>query len=225
MSQIRAESGTTIVTASVPEELSPIEAAIMDACNAVHEARAQGDGQTVERLGAHLSALLARYDETDAEDHPNSAWARPNQRALALSALGQTEAAIEAERIALKYADTPRRREISLGNLAERCIRLHRYDDAVAYFLNAIDVAPGSVPVMLTGAQAMFLAGHVEEADRVFQAFCGMPEQMTDDSELVAYLDHETRMREMAARMPALAELLRRRAAMLDGRLDGEVLP
>ena len=52
-----------------------------------------------------------------------------------------------------------------------------------------------------------------------------MPEQMADDSELVAYLDHETRMREMAARMPALAELLRRRAAMLDGRLDPEVLP
>lgn len=205
---------TTLVTASTPSELSPIEAAIMDTCNEVHEARSTGDDEGLQRLRDRLESLLLRYDETDGESHPNSAWARPNQRALALSALGETSRAVQAELIALKYADTPRRLEISLGNLAERYIRLGEYGASLTRFLEAIEVAPTSVPVMLTGAQAMYYAGHLDEANRIFAAFLDLPEQFEPTSELIAYLDHESRLVEMAADLPALRDLLARRAQL-----------
>lgn len=195
-------SDTTLVTSS--DELSPIEAAIMDGCNELYEARQLGDEPRSESIRDRLWALLAAYDETDGEDHPNPAWARPNQRALALSAMGEVERAIETEAIALKYADTPRRLEISLDNLADRCVRAGWYQEAVGYFLQAVEVAPTSVPVLLTGAQAMYLAGHVEEADAVFASMLDQPAMFERGSVLGAYLDCEDRLRGMATELPAL---------------------
>jgi len=206
----RQKADTTLVTSAVPAELSPLEAAIMDACNEMHEARELGDDTLTADVRARLFDLIERYDAADAEGHPNAAWARPNQRALALSAAGEVARAVEAELAALKYADTPRRREISLGNLADRCIRLGRHADAIGYFLAALQVAPGSVPVLLTGAQALYLAGHTAEADRIFAQFLARPEMLTPRSELTAYLDCETRLREMSRELPSLAELMRR---------------
>lgn len=197
----------TIVTASNPSELSPIEAAIMDACNALHEAREQGDHQTAQAFTDALFELLAKYDQTDGDDHPNPAWSRPNQRALALSAMGRVEDAVKTELIALKYADTPRRREISLGNLADRCLRLGDAELAVGYFLEAIDANPKSVPVLITGAHALFRAGHTDEADAIFRAMLQTPALLTQGSELSAYLAFDPGTRSMRARLPALEEL------------------
>ena len=193
---------TTLVTSS--DELSPIEAALMDGCNELYEARQLSDDARASVICDRLWTLLARYDETDGEDHPNPAWARPNQRALALSAMGKVEKAIETEAVALKYADTPRRLEISLDNLADRCVRVGRYDAAVEYFLQALEVAPSSVPVLLTGAQAMYLAGHIEEADAVFASMLDQPAMFERTSVLGAYLDCEDRLRTMARDLPAL---------------------
>ena len=196
---------TTLVTSS--DELSPIEAGIMDACNELHEVRSLGDASREDALGDRLWALLAEYDETDGENHPNPAWARPNQRALALSAMGDVGRAIETEALALRYADTPRRLEISLDNLADRCVRAGRYDEAVGYFLQAVEVAPTSVPVLLTGAQALYLAGHVEDADAVFASMLHEPRMFAAGSVLGAYLDCEDRLRLMAVDLPALRGL------------------
>ncbi|MBX3363618.1 MAG: hypothetical protein KF866_02525 [Phycisphaeraceae bacterium] len=200
---------TTIVTTADPEQLSLLEAAIMDGCNALHEARAAGDADAAAELHRELLALLDRYDATDGEDHPNPAWARPNQRALVRSAMGDVREAIRLEEIALRYADTPRRREISLGNLAERCIRIGEHLRAVEHFLNAWEVAPQSVPVMVTGAQALFFAGMPDEADQIFQALERRPELLSHDGELGAYLQYETRLLSMSVVLPSLARLMR----------------
>lgn len=200
-------SQTTLVTASTPTELSPIEAAIMDACNELHDARANGDGPRSDAVETVLFKLIVRYDESDGDNHPNPAWARPNQRALALSAAGRVEAAIAAEQLALKYADTPRRREISLDNLADRCMRAERYEDALGYFLEAVEIAPSSVPVLMTGAQAMYFAGMPEEANNIFAAFLDQPDQLDPRGPLAAYLDHEDRLVDMAIELPALRDL------------------
>lgn len=205
---------TTLVTAPNAADLSPLEAAIMDACNEMHEAREIGDAGLIESVRTRLFTLVDRYDAADAEDHPNAAWARPNQRALALSACGEVARAVDAELVALKYADTPRRREISLGNLADRSIRLGRYDDAVAFFLQAMEVAPNSVPILLTGAQALYLGGYGAQADAIFAQFLDRPDMLTPTSELTAYLDCETRLVAMSRDLPALAELMRRWASM-----------
>ncbi|MCA9288771.1 MAG: hypothetical protein KDA05_09320, partial [Phycisphaerales bacterium] len=101
------------------------------------------------------------------------------------------------------------RREISLGNLADRCLRLGRYEEAIEHFLAAQDVAPQSVPVMLTGAQALALAGFSDEADRIFRQFL-TAEHLRPGTELVAYLEYEPRLGELAAGLPALAELMAR---------------
>jgi len=209
MSTLRTHDAT-LVTASDPGELSPIEAAIMDACNALHEARSIDDGSRVEQITEDLFALLERYDASDGEDHPNATWARANQRALALSAMGRTSDAIRLELAALRYADTPRRRQISLGNLCERCIRDGRVDEAVVFFLEAQDESPTSLPILLTGAQALYMAGLVREADAVFATLLDRPELLRPDSELTAYLDYETRLQEMAPDLPALRLLLDR---------------
>lgn len=197
----------TIVTASNPGELSPIEAAIMDACNALHEARESGDRQTATEFTAALFELLARYDQTDGDNHPNPAWARPNQRALALSAMGRLQDAVRTELIALKYADTPRRREISLGNLADRCLRLGDAGLAVGYFLEAIEANPASVPVLITGAHALFRAGHAAEADAIFRAMLGSPGLLAEGSELSAYLAFDPGTRSMRGRLASLDAL------------------
>ncbi|MEZ6233922.1 MAG: hypothetical protein R3B68_07010 [Phycisphaerales bacterium] len=204
-----ARHSASLVTATKPAELSPLEAAIMDACNLLHEVRAAKDAARTAEVRSHLFDLLDKYDASDAENHPNPAWARANQRALAHSAAGEVEQAIVTERIALRYADTDRRREISLGNLADRCLRLGRYEEAIEHFLAAQDVAPQSVPVMLTGAQALALAGFSDEADRIFRQFL-TAEHLRPGTELVAYLEYEPRLGELAAGLPALAELMAR---------------
>ena len=205
---------TTIVTASSASELSPIEAAIMDACNALHEARDRQDLRTIRELSAQLEQLLERYDETDGENHPNPAWARANQRALALSAMGQLDQAIRLELTAIKYADTPRRIEISYGNLADRCLRLGEPDRAVEYFLDAINANPDSVPVLITGAHALYEAGYLEQADTIFQTLLDNEQLLTPCSELGAYLDCDVRTRNLSEVLPSLSLLYDKWAAM-----------
>lgn len=202
----QADKGT-IVTASNPGELSPIEAAIMDACNAMHEARERREQGRIDDLSETLFALLRKYDESDGQNHPNPAWSRPNQRGLALSAMGRIEEAVKAELVALKYADTPRRREISLGNLADRCLRLGDAELAVGYFLEAIDANPRSVPVLITGAHALFRAGHHSEADSIFRAMLESPGLLAEGSELSSYLAFDPGTRSMRGKIDALDDL------------------
>ncbi|MEM9372806.1 MAG: hypothetical protein AAGA55_04105 [Planctomycetota bacterium] len=197
----------TIVTASNPAELSPIEAAIMDACNGLHEAREQNDPDSFESLSIAANRLLDAYDRSDGENHPNSAWSRPNQRALVLSAMGRVQDAVKTELIALKYADTERRREISLGNLADRCLRLGDAELAVGYFLEAIEANPASVPVLITGASALFRAGHKSEADSIFQAMHESDGLLDAGTELSAYLAFDPNVRSMRGALPALDAL------------------
>lgn len=206
----RTQADPTLVTASDPGELSPIESAIMDACNAMHEARARADAAHAEALEDVLADLLRRYDETDGEDHPNPAWARPNQRALALSAMGRLDEAVRTEQIALRYADTDRRREISLGNIADRLLRLGRYEEAAAYFVQAWECAPTSVPVMATGVQALHAIGRWDQANAIVEALAEIDGLLHAGSELTAYLDYETRLRVIAADLPALKALVAR---------------
>lgn len=203
-------NNSSLVTSPNPDDMSPIEAAIMDGCNALHAARSDGDDDLCEQIRAELFDLLNRYDETDGEDHPNPAWSRPNQRALVHSAAGELDNAIRFEIAALKYADTDRRKEISLGNLADRCIRADRAEEAVEWFMLAQDVAPDRVPILLTGVQALWLAGFHDEADEVCSVLLDMPEQMHEGSELTAYLDYEMRLRQVALDVPSLAELFKR---------------
>lgn len=205
---------TTIVTASSADELSPIEAAIMDACNELHEARDRRDLRSIREYAVRLEELLERYDETDGEDHPNPAWARANQRALALSAMGMIDQAIRLELTALKYADTPRRIEISYGNLADRCLRLGEPDRAVEYFLDAINANPDSVPVLITGAHAMYEAGYLEQADTIFRTLLDNDQLLTPSSELGAYLDCDVRTRNLSQVLPSLSTLYDKWAAM-----------
>jgi len=201
---------TSLVTSPTPDDMSPIEAAIMDGCNALHAARHDGDEVEARRIRDELFELLARYDETDAEGHPNPAWARPNQHALVHSAAGELDEAIRLEIAALPYADTPRRKEISLGNLTDRCIRAGRYEEAVEWFMLAQEVAPDRIPILLTGLQALYLAGYTDEANEVCACLLDMPALLTEHSELTAYLDYEDRLKDMAIDLPALAELFKR---------------
>ncbi len=211
---INGQITTTIVTASSANELSPIEAAIMDCCNTLHEAHDRKDHLTIREVSVKLESLLDKYDETDGEDHPNPAWARANQRALALSAMGKIDQAIRLELIALKYADTPRREEISYGNLADRCLRLGEADRALGFFLDAINANPESVPVLITGAHSMFEAGHIEQADTIFKTFLDNPDLLTPSSELGAYLDCDVRTRNLCEHLPSLGELYTRWISM-----------
>lgn len=208
----------SLVTAADPSELSPIESAIMDVCNELHEARANNNAERIAGLCAQADTLLNKYAASNAEDHPNPAWATPNQRALVLSAAGKTRQAIDAELEALQHADTPRRREISLGNLAERCVRAGRIDEALRYFLDAADAAPQSVPVLVAGAQSMHLAGYRTEANRIFDELLNQarrqPAMLGHAGELGAYLRYEPRLRRLAPDLPALSALF----ALLDGR-------
>ena len=179
----------------------------MDCCNTLHEARDRQDMRTIREISEQLEQLLDRYDETDGEDHPNPAWARANQRALALSAMGQLDQAIRLELTALKYADTPRRQEISYGNLADRCLRLGEPDRAVEFFLDAINANPESVPVLITGAHALFEAGYNEQADTIFRTLLDNDQLLTPTSELGAYLDCDVRTRNLSEVLPSLAAL------------------
>lgn len=208
--QSQSHIKTTIVTASSHSELSPIEAAIMDCCNTLHEAQDRQDNITIREMHAQLEALLDQYDQTDGENHPNPAWARANQRALALSAMGKIDQAIRLELTALKYADTPRRLEISYGNLADRCLRVGEADRAVEFFLDAINANPESIPVLITGAHSLFEAGYIEQADTIFKTFLDNPSLMTPNSELGAYLDCDIRTRNLCEHLPSLAMLFLR---------------
>jgi tetratricopeptide (TPR) repeat protein len=205
---IPTNASTTIVTASNHKELSPIEAGIMDACNELHAARQQNDTEAIEIFTTTLFTLLDSYDATDGEDHPNPAWARANQRALAYSAMGDLERAVSLELTALKYADTPRRREISSGNLADRFIRLGDPQSAIAHFLDAHEQSPDSVPVLLTGAVALFDAGYTDQSEIIFKTILKNPALLAPDSELAAYLEIEPRTRQVAQSLESGLRLL-----------------
>lgn len=221
-------TGPTLVTTPDPADLSPIEAAIMDRCNELHESVAVGNAARTRLLRSELDDLLDRYERTGAEAHPNPDWAVPNQRALVLSAAGEIEGAIEAELEAMQHADTPRRREISAGNLAERHIRLGDYVGAISWFIEARSAAPESIPIMLTGAQALFLGGYGAQANRIFARLLQQAERdpslVSGGGELAAYLDFESRLAGMAPDLPALHELmsLRARVRAAEARQKGD---
>jgi len=207
-------STTTIVTASSSDELSPLEAAIMDACNELHASRDANDKQGTEIFTQTLHSLLDTYDATDGDNHPNPAWARANQRALANSAMGNIERAIALELAALKYADTPRRREISSGNIADRFIRLGDPSSAIAYFLDAQEENPDSIPVLLTGAVAVFEAGYTQQAEIIFKTLLNNPKLLTPHSELATYLDLDPRTQQVAQSLESGLKLLARLDSM-----------
>ncbi len=219
---LAAVNNASLVTSPEPDDMSPIEAAIMDGCNALHAARADNDDELAEQIRAELFGLLDQYDATDGEDHPNPAWSRPNQRALVHSAAGELDTAIKYEIAALPYADTDRRKEISLGNLADRCIRAGRAEEAVEWFLLAQEVAPERVPILLTGIQALWLAGFHDEAESVCRVLAEMPGLMHEQSELTAYLDFEDRLREVALDLPTLADLFRQWDSIRNARGGGQ---
>ena len=201
---------TTIVTASSSDELSSIESAIMDACNELHAARDADDQEGIEIFTQTLISLLNTYDASDGDNHPNPAWARANQRALAYSAMGKIEKAIALELTALKYADTPRRKEISSGNLADRFIRLGDPSSAVAHFLDAQEQNPDSIPVLLTGAVAIYEAGYTQQAESIFKTILNNPQLLTPNSELAAYLNFDRRTRKIAQSLDSGLKLLAR---------------
>ena len=207
-------STTTIVTASSSDELSPLEAAIMDACNELHASRDANDTQGTEIFTQTLHSLLDTYDATDGDNHPNPTWARANQRALANSAMGNIERAIALELAALKYADTPRRREISSGNIADRFIRLGDPSSAIAYFLDAQEENPDSIPVLLTGAVAVFEAGYTQQAEIIFKTLLNNPKLLTPHSELATYLDLDPRTQQVAQSLESGLKLLARLDSM-----------
>lgn len=214
-----ASQTTTVITAPNPGSMSPLEGAMMDACNELHEAVALGDEQRVHKLEATLGQLLDRYEATNAEEHPHPRWAVPHQRALFMSAAGDVAGAVIYEDLALQHAQTERQREISHGNLAERYMRLERFDDAIEHFLKARDISPKSVPIMLTGAQALYLSGFRAESDRIFKALLSMPQLLTPCSELTAYLDFESRLQIMRQDLPSLERLMHAWEA-LSGKLE-----
>ena len=79
---------------------------------------------------------------------------------------------------------------------------------AVAWFLRAEEVAPGRTPILLTGAQAPFLAGYEVEADAIFETMLSSPDLWLPGTELDAYLRYESRLLGMADRLPSLCKLL-----------------
>lgn len=208
-------SKNTIVTTDDPRRLSPIEAAIMDWCNLAHAARTRGDQEALAEICSELNTLIRKYDETDGDGHANPAWARPNQRALALSARGKIEEAVEVEMIAAKYADTDRRKEVSFGNIADRLVRLDRAEEAIEWFLKAWDAAPASVPVMMTGARAFFDAGHSDDANEVFAALGNLEDLLEPGTDLYSYLRFDDSLLDMAPHLPALDALYRKLASSM----------
>lgn len=201
---------STLVTSPNPAKMSPLEGAIMDACNRLHEAVASELETEVSQINAQLAGLLDRYEASGAEDHPQPKWAVPHHRALAMSAAGDLHQSILYEEVALNHAVTPAQLEISLGNLAERSMRVGRIEDAIDFFFQARDVSPGSVPILLTGAQALYMGGFKNDADGIFKAILGMNQQFNLGTELTAYLDYETRLQVMRRDLPSLEQVLRR---------------
>lgn len=210
------QSSTTTIITSGSDTLSPIERAIMNLSNELHAAREMHDISACGSLARQLDTLLARYDETDGEDHPNPAWARATQRALVLSAKGELRKAVSLELTAIKYADTPRRREISAGNIADRLVRLGDPEQAIAFFLDAHDQSPDSVPILLTGAVALVECGYTDQADTIFSTLLKNPELLSEDSELGAYLEFDRRARGAAQSTSSGRELLAAWDALLD---------
>ncbi|MEM9167698.1 MAG: hypothetical protein AAGB48_11845, partial [Planctomycetota bacterium] len=178
-----------------------------DACNLAHRARAIGDAAMHERARVAIADLLEQYDATDGDGHAHPAWARPNQRAMAQSALGDIEAAVRTEAVALRYADTPRRVVVSAGNIADRLIRLDRADEAIDYIVRAWNAAPTSVPVMITAARAFYLTGQPAESEAIFAELAEIASLHGPDSDLAAALRHEHGLSEMAAECPSLRSL------------------
>ncbi|MGE3108696.1 MAG: hypothetical protein AB7G11_06075 [Phycisphaerales bacterium] len=201
---------TTLITSPNPAKMSPLEGAIMDACNQMHEAVAKSDASAIKVLKGHLAELLDRYEASGAENHPQPKWAVPHHRALAASAAEDLHQSLLYEEIALEHAVTNVQKEISLGNLAERSMRTGRIEDAIEYFFRARDVAPRSVPILLTGAQALFVAGHKTESDGIFRSLLGMNEQFASGTELTAYLEYETRLQVMRRELPSLDSMLKK---------------
>jgi tetratricopeptide (TPR) repeat protein len=208
-------TNNTIVTTDDPRRLSPIEAAIMDWCNLAHAARTRGDHAELVEIGKELNTLIRKYDESDGDGHANPAWARPNQRALTLSARDMIEEAVEVEMVAAKYADTDRRKEVSYGNIADRLVRLERPEEAIEWFLKAWDAAPLSVPVMMTGARAFFDAGHNAEANDVFAALGNLEDLLEPGTDLYAYLRFDDSLLDMAPHLTALDDLYRKLASTM----------
>ncbi len=165
--------------------------------------RAQSGELTLGSFMAFQTALLMAYQ-------PMKSLASLNQALQeGLAAAQRIFAVLD---VAPSIADRPDAAplQIAAGGIRFENVSFSYGDEVPAVRDIDIEIAPGSAPILLTGAQALYLAGHTAEADRIFAEFLDHPEMLTPGSELTAYLDCESRLREMTQRLPSLAELMRR---------------
>ena len=86
---------------------------------------------------------------------------------------------------------------------------------AIAYFLDAQDERPDSIPVLLTGAVAVYEAGYVEQAEVIFNTLLNNAALLNPTSELSAYLTLDPRTRKVAESLDSGIQLLARLNRMI----------
>jgi len=158
----------------------PLHAELVRLYNAIHEAVAEGDGETCRELAQRARALLKAFEETESHKAENSAWLTKKMWAGLHVALGEFEKALAFETEGFRFAqsepDSPetaqakaRRMSVSASNIADELRRLGRAAEALPWAKLSVELWSSNTINHLVLALALYQAGLTSEADQVIE--------------------------------------------------------
>lgn len=200
-------------------KVGPIHERLLAYFNEMHEARAEGDTQTIEELEELVPQLLDEFEATECRNSPNPGWLAGKMRGGWNVARGDFDSAIEAELSGFRYADEEpsapdgndtgrnHRKSVSASNIADQLWRMGRAEKGLPWAQLSVDLWPSnSVNYLVLGITA-YHAGLKDQADQIFSNL-RQAANFKDDQDVIAKcLEFERELQNMTD-LPAVKDLL-----------------
>ncbi|HEY6249313.1 MAG TPA: hypothetical protein VI685_05100 [Candidatus Angelobacter sp.] len=185
----------------------PIHQKLLAYYNDLHNARAEGNLVTIEKLEQLVPPLIEEFERTECKATPNPSWLASKMLAGFQVARGDFQSALKFELEGYRHADEEppigdakardRRRSVSASNVADEMWRVGRAAEGLEWALLSVDLWPeNSINVLVLGICA-FHAGLKEKADEIFAELSELADFTNERDTLAACLAYERELRHM----------------------------
>jgi hypothetical protein len=217
-------TGTVMVKASYEVnslglKVGPLHARLLACFNEMHEARAEGETQTIEELEVLVPRLLDEFEATECRNHPNPGWLAGKMRGGWNLARGDLDLALQAELIGFRCADeessapdgneTPKnhRKSVSASNIADQLWRMGRAAEGLPWAQLSVELWPSNSINHLVFAITAYHAGLKQQANQIFSKLRQVANFEDDQNVIAKCLEFERELHDMTD-LPSVRDLL-----------------
>jgi hypothetical protein len=200
-------------------KVGPLHERLLAYFNDMHEARAAGDTQTVEKLEELVPRLLDEFESTECRNYTNPGWLAGKMRGGWNVARGDFESALQAERLGFRFAneepsapdgnDTEKRhrKSVSASNIADQLWRVGRAAEGLAWAQLSVELwSANSINYLVLGITA-YHAGLKDQANQIFRTLRQAADFKDDRDAIAKCMQFERELHNMAD-LSAVKDLL-----------------